>query len=55
VPYDRFCCVGRKIRAEKETAGPSTSLRFGRDDNFVLPLTAASANLHNKIVIPTEA
>ncbi len=44
----------------KETAGPSTSLRSGRDDNSVVPPAAGSvdrakANSHNRIVIPTGA
>jgi hypothetical protein len=28
------------VRTERETAGPSTTLRSGRDDNSVAPLTA---------------
>jgi hypothetical protein len=37
----------------RETAGPSTTLRSGRDDNSVGPLAASGPC--NKIVIPTGA
>ena len=42
----------------KETAGPSTTLRSGRDDNSVVPVGAATANNltpATEFVIPTGA
>jgi hypothetical protein len=43
--------------AAKETAGPSTSLRYGRDDNLLrgeLPFCRIYSGFY-KIVIPTVA
>jgi hypothetical protein len=48
------------VRTEKKAkAGPSTTLRSGRDDNFVMGITyILEEKLHflaNEIVIPTGA
>ena len=48
------------VRTERDTAGPSTALRSGRDDNSVEPLTvirliAFGPFPRNRIVIPTGA
>src|SRR6202021_828120 len=48
------------VRTGRETAGPSTALRSGRDDNSVGPLTAIRLTALgpfpcNRIVIPTGA
>ena len=43
--------------ARGETAGPSTTLRSGRDDNSVVPVRDSARNyeVRNRIVIPTGA
>jgi hypothetical protein len=48
------------VSTGRETAGPSTTLRSGRDDNFVAPFTTvaglgAQPFPYNRIVIPTGA
>jgi hypothetical protein len=46
---------------EKETAGPSTTLRYGRDENSIAGakaiagVTRSTSCGHNRIVIPTVA
>ena len=42
----------RELVEGKETAGPSTSLRFGRDDNSV---SVSKSRRQNQFVIPTGA
>ena len=45
------------MSAGKEAAGPSTTLRSGRDDNSVVPAIASARGTCpcNRIVIPTGA
>ncbi len=60
--FSRCGCGGYRVcvRTRRETAGPSTTLRSGRDDNSVGILTASSptaskAIFCKRIVIPTGA
>ena len=42
--------IGTPSWHKRETAGPSTLLRSGWDDNFVMPLTADSEGSHSHLM-----